>query len=100
MSHAEFAVEVAEDVDRIFDHMQAHEVEDPPSRIQDIIAAISVLERNPLIGRLVAGTMRELVIGRHANGYVALYRYVPALDIAFILTIRSQRQAGYRDGAA
>ena len=74
------------------------------SAIQEILEAISVLEHNPLIGRPVedeareAGT-RELVIGRRMRGHVALYRYVPELDIVFVLALRSQREAGYaREG--
>ncbi len=38
---------------------------------------------------------RELVIGRRAKGYVALYRYVEPIDTVFVLAIRSQREAGY-----
>jgi predicted transcriptional regulator len=52
-------------------------------------------EMHPLIGRPVRGDLRELVIGRRARGYVALYRYVPELDTAFVLAIRGQREAGY-----
>jgi plasmid stabilization system protein ParE len=43
----------------------------------------------------VRGDMNELVIGRHAHGYVALYRYVAAIETVFVLAIRSQREAGY-----
>jgi toxin ParE1/3/4 len=57
--------------------------------------AIYVLERNPLIGRPARGEPRELVIGRRARGYVALYRYVAELDTVFVLAIRSQKEAGY-----
>ncbi|MGH8579450.1 MAG: type II toxin-antitoxin system RelE/ParE family toxin, partial [Gammaproteobacteria bacterium] len=38
---------------------------------------------------------RELVIGRSARGYVALYRYIEQIDTVFVLAIRSQREAGY-----
>ena len=40
--------------------------------------------------------MRELIIGRRASGYVALYRYVVELDAVFVLTIRGQHEAGYK----
>jgi toxin ParE1/3/4 len=53
------------------------------------------LENNPLIGRPVVGKMNELIIGRDAHGYVALYRYVAAIDTVFVLAIRAQREAGY-----
>ncbi len=39
--------------------------------------------------------MHELVIGRHAQGYLALYSYVSAIDTVFVLAIRNQREAGY-----
>lgn len=98
MSRIELAVEVAEDFDRIISHLLEHRVEDPVSRVQDIVAAIDVLERNPLIGRPVSGAKRELVIGRRSCGYVALYRFVAELDTVFILAIRGQREAGYARG--
>ena len=57
-----------------------------------------MLEHNPLIGRSALGEMNELVIGRDSYGYVALYRYVDAIDAVFVLAIRSQREAGYARG--
>lgn len=97
----ELAPEVAEDFDRILDHLANHEVENPGQRIGEIIAAVEILAQNPLIGRPVANSKRELVIGRRSHGYVALYRYVPEIDTVFVLAIRSQREAGYseRDSA-
>jgi len=95
MARVELAPEVADDFDRILDHLVKHLVEDAPSRIHDIVAAISVLERNPLIGRPVDGDKRELVIGRRSRGYIALYRYVAEIDTVFILAVRSQHEAGY-----
>ena len=95
MSRIELAPEIADDFDRILDHLANHEVEDCAARIDEIVQAISVLERNPLIGRPVPGQMHELVIGRHALGYLALYRYVSAIDTVFVLAIRNQREAGY-----
>ena len=38
--------------------------------------------------------MSELIIGRDSHGYVALYRYVAAIDTVFVLAIRGQREAG------
>jgi len=95
VSRIELAPQVADDLDRILGHLAEYEVEDAPSRLQDIIAAIEALERNPLIGRPESAGNRELVIGRGARGYVALYRYVVAIDTVFILAVRSQREAGY-----
>ena len=95
MSRIELAPEVGEDLDRIFDYLAQYDVADAPGHIQDIIQAISVLEHNPLIGRLVMDDMRELVIGRRTRGYVALYRYIAEMDAVFVLALRSQREAGY-----
>ncbi len=95
MSRIELAPEVADDFDRILDYLAQYEVEDRAGRIGEIIQAINVLEHNPMIGRPVPGNMNELVIGRQAHGYVALYRYVAAIDSVFVLAIRSQREAGY-----
>ena len=64
-------------------------------RIAGIVGAIDVLADNPLIGRELEHGKRELVIGRGAHGYVALYRYVEAMDAVVILAIRAQREAGY-----
>ena len=94
MSRVELAPEVGDDLDRIVDHLLQHEVMDPASRVADIIRAIDVLERNPLIGRPVRADLRELVIGRRARGYVALYRYLAELDTVFVLAIRGQKEAG------
>jgi toxin ParE1/3/4 len=95
MARVELAPEVADDFDRILDHLIRYQVEDVNARVRDIIAAISVLERNPLIGRPVDRGRRELVIGRGSRGYVAVYRYVTEIDTVFVLAVRSQREAGY-----
>jgi plasmid stabilization system protein ParE len=95
MARVELAPEVADDFDRILDHLDRYRADDAPSRIREIVAAIAVLERNPFIGRPVEADKRELVIGRGAHGYLALYRYVAELDTVFVLAVRSQREAGY-----
>jgi len=91
----ELAPEVAEDLDRIIDHLKRHEAPDIPARIREIIQAIDVLQDSPLIGRPVSEGKRELVIGRRSHGYVALYRHVPEFDTVFVLALKSQREAGY-----
>jgi plasmid stabilization system protein ParE len=95
VSRVEIAPDVAEDFERILQHLVQHEIADAESRVEDILRAIDVLERNPLIGRPTANGLRELVIGRHSRGYVALYRFAAELDTVFVLAIRSQKEAGY-----
>ena len=96
MSRIEVAPEVREDVDRILEHLKKFEAEEPSARIDEIVQGISVLEHNPLIGRIARNDLRELIIGRGAHGYVALYRYIPEVDTVLLLAIRNQREAGYR----
>ncbi|MDA8256131.1 MAG: type II toxin-antitoxin system RelE/ParE family toxin [Betaproteobacteria bacterium] len=97
MSGIELAAEIGDDFDRILDHLTQYQVENPGLRIREIIEALNVLEHNPLIGRPVNNDKRELVIGRRAHGYVALYRYVAKIDTVFVLAVRSQREAGYAE---
>lgn len=97
MARIELVPEVADDFERILDHLAQFEVENPALRIREVISAINVLEHNPMIGRPAHHDMQELVIGRLSHGYVALYRYVVAIDTVFILAVRSQREAGYAD---
>lgn len=98
MSRLEFAAEVMQDFERFIDHMTQFDVTDAPKRIRDLIHSLQVLIHSPLIGRPVRGHKRELVIGRGARGYVALYRFVAEVDTVFVLAIKSQREAGYKHG--
>jgi len=96
MARIEIAPDVNDDLDRIFDHIAQHDLDHAAERVREIVDAISVLERNPLIGRPAQGNKRELVIGQRSRGYVALYRYVPEFNTVFVLALRSQREAGYK----
>ena len=58
--------------------------------MREIINALDVLEHNPRIGTVATGKW-ELVIGRRSHGYIALYRYIAAIDTVFVLALRSQR---------
>jgi len=95
MTRIELAPEVGKDFDHILDYLAQYQVENPVLRIREIIEAFNVLEHNPMIGRPTNNDKRELVIGRRAHGYVALYRYVAEIDTVFILAVRSQREVGY-----
>ena len=97
MTEIRLAPEIAEDFERILDHLRAHEVADADARLDEILDAIDVLERHPLIGRPTADGLHELVIGRQTRGFVALYRYLPEVDTVFVLAIRNRKEAGYRD---
>ena len=98
MARIEAAPEIFDDFDRIFDHLAQSDVAAAPTRIAEILQAVQVLASSPLIGRQAKAGKRELIIGRGARGYVALYRYVPEVDTVFVLAIRNQREAGYLRG--
>jgi plasmid stabilization system protein ParE len=61
--------------------------------------AVLILERHPGIGRRVAGEppLRELVISHGNTGYIALYDHSRVQGIVRVVTIRHQREAGYRE---
>lgn len=95
MTTIRFADEVADDYDRILDHLLHHDADDGLERIIGIRAAIAVLASNPLIGRRLPSGLRELIIGRGTRGYIALYRYAQALDQITVVAIRAQKESGY-----
>jgi len=96
VTRVELAPELTNDIERILLHLTENAVPNPQARIHEIISAIDVLQRNPLIGRATPESNRELVIGRGSHGYIALYRYLEPIDTVFVLAIRAQREAGYR----
>ena len=96
MVRIELAPEVLDDIDRFVDHLEQHQVADVASRAGEILEAIQILSRSPLIGRPVAGGKRELIIGKGNRGYVALYRYLAGIETVFILALRAQRESGFK----
>lgn len=95
MARLELAPEVLDDLDRFVEHMRTFEVDDVERRVDELLAALEVLAHSPLIGRPVRDK-RELVIGKGARGYVALYRYVDAIETVFVLAVRAQREVGFK----
>ena len=98
MSQVILAMQVRADFERIFDFLFEYAPDSAAARIEAIISAIDILQTSPLIGRPVAFGQRELVIATGSSGYLALYRYDPLLDTAFVLAVRSQREHGYKQG--
>ena len=60
--------------------------------------AFTPLTHAPMIGRLFEDSdgLRELFIEFGASGYLALYRFEPALDAVTILAIKHQREDDYK----
>jgi plasmid stabilization system protein ParE len=72
---------------------------DAPASAAEILpvlqSGLAVLRQHPLIGRKVEHDLRELMISRGRTGYVALYDYDVARDVAIVLAVRHQREGGY-----
>ncbi|RIX72873.1 type II toxin-antitoxin system RelE/ParE family toxin [Acidovorax cavernicola] len=96
MARIELAPEVLDDFERFIAHMERFGVQNIPERIGEILDSIQVLVHSPLIGWPARDDRRELVIGQDSRGYVALYRYVASIDTVFVLTVRAQRESGFK----
>ncbi len=80
---------------RAFEFLLAHDPQATIASAAAIREAVELLANHPLIGRRVAGEVRELVISFGKTGYVALYRFLPAQGQIRILAIRHQRELDY-----
>jgi plasmid stabilization system protein ParE len=60
-----------------------------------VLGALEILVAHPKIGRPARKGLRELVISLGASGYLALYQYDEAHDMALVLRVRHQRECGY-----
>ena len=89
------AEQVQADFERIFDFLFEYAPDTTVTRIQEIVAAIDILQTSPKIGRPIALGQRELVISR-GGGYLALYRYDPINDIAYVLAVKSLHEQDHK----
>jgi len=90
-----FSRQAGEQFDRLLQFLAE---EDPPAAVDartTILSGIAVLEEHPLVGRRVAGEVRELLISHGRAGYVALYRFIPARSLVRVLGFRHQRELHY-----
>jgi plasmid stabilization system protein ParE len=90
-----YSARALEHLERAFEFV----AENDPSTALDaataIRSAVSALAAHPLIGRRVEREVRELVISFGKSGYVALYKFIPHLDLVRVLAIRHQRELDY-----
>lgn len=84
-----------QDIDRLTDFLLESDPVAAGDTMPLLISGLRVLQQHPLIGRPVERDYRELVISRGDTGYVALYKFDIENDLAVVLTIRHQREAGY-----
>ncbi|MDA0225661.1 MAG: type II toxin-antitoxin system RelE/ParE family toxin [Proteobacteria bacterium] len=86
-----------DELERVFEFLAANDPAAAGGATAAVIEAIALLTRHPLIGPRREGECRELVISYGRTGYVALYRYLPALEVVRVLRIRHQRELDYPD---
>lgn len=82
-------------LERAFSSLDEISPEAAIAAVEAIRTAIEMLEHHPLIGRIVRGGLRELVISFGRSGYLALYRFIPSRREVRILAIRHQRELDY-----
>ncbi|MBS0379122.1 MAG: type II toxin-antitoxin system RelE/ParE family toxin [Proteobacteria bacterium] len=97
MAHIEIAPRAIADLERLFDFKARSDPQRARVRLLSVRRALELLAEHPLLGREVEYGFRELVLMRGRDGYLALYRWLPAEDLVVILAIRHQREAGYPD---
>lgn len=89
------APEAADDLERLADFLLQSDTQCAVETIDLILDALAVLERHPRMGRALSQGLRELIISRGQSGYLALYSYDEAADVALILALRHQREQDY-----
>ena len=82
-------------LERVFEFLAEHDPSIALAAAGAIQSAVTILSAHPLIGRRIRGDVRELVISFGKSGYVALYRFLPHLDVVRVLAIRHQRELDY-----
>ncbi|NMG34581.1 type II toxin-antitoxin system RelE/ParE family toxin [Azoarcus sp. TTM-91] len=89
------APEAADDLERLTDFLLEADASAAIETVDLILDALAILARHPRIGRPLPQGLRELVISRGQSGYLALYSYDEAADIALVLALRHQREEDY-----
>lgn len=95
MAQVVYAAAARADLDRLCDFLGAQDPTAAARALELIDESLSILQRHPMIGRPVELGMRELVVSQRESGYLALYQYYPEDDVALVLALRHQKEAGY-----
>jgi plasmid stabilization system protein ParE len=82
-------------IERAFHFLHDEDPAAARAAVTAIQSAVEALAAHPLLGRRVAGELRELVISYGRTGYIALYRFVVTRDEVRILALRHQRELGF-----
>ena len=86
--------DAALDLTRLTDFLISKLPHEAYDTVDIVLNALEILERHPKVGRPIARGLRELVISRGSSGYLALYQYDEAQDLALVLRVRHQRESG------
>ena len=89
------SIDAADDLDQLVDFLIEKYPHEAVQTVDLVTDALCILEQHPKIGRPVEQGLRELVISRGKSGYLALYQYDEAADLAVVLAVRHQREQGY-----
>jgi plasmid stabilization system protein ParE len=92
-----YSARALDDLERAFEYIAQNDPSTALDAATAIQSAVSTLAAHPLIGRRIDRELRELVISFGKSGYVALYRFLPHLEVVRVLAIRHQRELGYPD---
>lgn len=95
MAQVVYSQNALANLERAFAFLAEHDPVAAPDSAAAICNAIRVLSEHPLIGRRIEGEIRELIISYGKTGYIALYRFLPGLDVVRILAIRHQRELDF-----
>lgn len=91
-----YAANALANLERAFDFLRRDDPSVAEAAAKAITSAVETLASHPMIGRPIAGNLRELVISFGRTGYVALYRFLPVRDEVRVLALRHQRELDYR----
>ena len=97
MATVVYSARALDDLERAFEYIAQNDPSTALDAATAIQSAVSTLAAHPLIGRRIDRELRELVISFGKSGYVALYRFLPHLEVVRVLAIRHQRELGYPD---
>lgn len=89
-----FAEQAVHDLERLTDFLLQNDKNAALATVELIEEAVQILKNHPLIGRLCDSHLRELVISRGKNGYIALYSFEEAKNTILINAIRRQKESG------
>jgi plasmid stabilization system protein ParE len=94
MARLQFTRRASNDLGRLADFLWNQFPDEAGETAALIVDGLQILKLHPNIGRPLKHGLRELIISRGRTGYVALYRYDEIRDVARVLAIRHQREAG------